>query len=241
MIVQFKWVLGMIKTYFGPMGASKTKTLLDEYEKIYFKDRILVFSPVKDDRFGVGKIKERDTILKDGSIIRGREIDSIAIEDFFEIEKHLSLTTKHVFIDEVNFFESEEDEDKGKTLYELEKRRYESMRLLLKLSLEKKINFYLFGLNLTAEMMPYGLMPAAIAYSTEPPEVLSAECIDCGDIAHYTFYIPFEKETNVIGADDYCALCGPCHFKWEGIYKELKSENNLEEYFRLAKVLKPYK
>lgn len=230
----------MIKTYYGPMGASKTKTLLDIVNKdIYLKDRILVFSPSKDVRFGVGKIKERDIIDKEGNIIKGREIDSIIINDIFEIEQHLTITTKHVFIDEINFFESEEDEEKGITVKELERRRYESMRLLLKLCLDKKINFYLFGLNLTAEMIPYGLMPAAIVFSTEPPEQLYAECVDCGDPARYTFYIPVEKETNVVGDDLYCALCGPCHFKWENKYQELKSQNNLDEYFRLAKVLKP--
>ena len=230
----------MIKVYYGPMGASKTKTLLDIVNKgIYLKDRILIFSPSKDNRFGVGKIKERDVINQAGEIVKGREIDSIIIDDIFEIEKHLSLTTKHVFIDEVNFFESEEDKEKGITLAQLEKRRFESMRLILKLSLEKKINFYMFGLNLTAEMIPYGLMPTAMAFSTEPPEQLYAECVDCADPARYSFYIPYDKETNVPGADDYCALCGPCHFKWENIYKSLKSEDNLEEYFRLAKVLKP--
>lgn len=219
----------MIKTFFGPMGASKTKTLLDTYEKIYFKDRILAFSPAKDDRFGAGTIQDRD----------GRKIEAIAIKDIFEIEKHLTKATKHVFIDEVNFFESEENLAAGISLYELEKRRYESMRLILSLALREKIVFYIFGLNLTAEMIPYGLMPAAMTYADERTE-LFAECADCGDEkAKFTYYIPFEKETNVVGLADYCALCGDCHFKWENIYHELKAKNNLEEYFKMSDILRP--
>ena len=219
----------MIKVFFGPMGASKTKTLLDMHEAIYFKDRIMAFSPARDNRFGVGLIQDRDS----------RKIEATIIDDIFQIEKHLAQTTKHVFIDEVNFFESEENISKGISLYELEQRRYQSMRLLLSFSLYEKINFYLFGLNLTAEMIPYGLMPAAIAFADERHE-LFAECADCGDEkAKFTYYIPFEKGTNVIGADDYCALCGQCHYKWEKIYKELKEKNDLAQYFEFAKILKP--
>ena len=177
----------MIRTYFGPMGAKKTKTLLDLRDEVYFKERVLVFSPVKDDRFGIGKIKDRDR--------KRKKVDAIPIEDIFDIENHLKRGTKYIFIDEVNFFESEEKLDKGIDLYELEKRRYESMRLILKLSLEKRINFNMFGLNLTAEMIPYGLMPAALAYADERKE-LFAECAECGDShAKFTYYIPYEKDT----------------------------------------------
>lgn len=218
----------MIKTYFGPMGAAKSKTLLDLYEKIYFKNRILVFTPTKDDRFGVGVIQDRT----------GRKIEAIAIDDIFEIEKYLTDKTKNIFIDEVNFFESEIDEKRNITLMDLEERRNQSMNYLLELSLKKNINIYLFGLNLTAEKRPYGLMSTAIHYADEREE-LFAECTDCGDHkAKFTYYIPYEKDTNVIGAADYCALCGSCHLKWTKLYHQLKKEKKLDEYKKKSEVLR---
>ena len=237
----------MIRVYFGPMGARKTGQLIDDYEKIeenvYYKGRILVFSPKRDNRFGIGKIKERDIVEKDGNKILGREIDSIAIEDIFEMKKHLDTQKrryKNIFIDELNFFESEPNKEKRITLRNLEKRRFESMKIILELSLKNKIDFHLYGLNLTAEMHPYGLMATAITFA-DPNErhELFAQCADCMDIARYTYYIPYEKGTNVIGANDYCALCGPCHLEWSELYKSNKHRGTLDEYYSEAKMLKP--
>lgn len=218
----------MIRTYFGPMGAAKTKTLLDLYEDIYFKDRVLVFTPTKDDRFGMGVIQDRT----------GRKIDAIAIEDIFAIKEHITEHTKNIFIDEVNFFESEENKDKGIVMSDLEERRYDSMNYLLHLSINNKVNIYLFGLNLTAEKRPYGLMSAAINYADERVE-LFAECSDCGDSeAKFTYYIPYEKDTNVVGAADYCALCGACHMKWTNTYHALKQAGKLGEYKKKSDILR---
>jgi len=211
------------------MGSGKTKKLLEMYDGIYRKDLIKVFSHGIDDRFGKGVIKGRNG---------GAKLKSIILQELFGFEKYLDEKTKHVFIDEVNFFESEEDLEKGINLIKLEKRRHKTMRILLTLAVERKINFNLFGLNLTAEKIPYGLMGTAMHYSSEKHE-LFAECAECGDEkAQFTFYIPYEKQTNVVGADDYCALCGLCWFKWEENFKYYRDQDNLEEYFRLAKVLK---
>ena len=224
----------MIKTYFGPMGSGKTKTLVELYNNIYFKDKVQVFAPKMDDRFGVGVIQDRNDT--DGS----RKIYATPIDDIFQIEGFLQPTTKKVFIDEINFLESEENPEKGIDLRILEKRRYESMRLILKLAQERKIAFYLFGLNLTAEMKPYGLMPIAMAYADDRIE-LFAECADCGEVARFSYYIPYEKGTNAVGAEDYCALCAKCHFEWESRFKQYKAANQIEEYLNLAKALKPNK
>ena len=212
----------MIKVYFGPMGSGKTEILIKEYNKIYLKNKTQVFSPKLDNRFGIGNIRDR----------KGNKISSEAIDNIFEIPNLLKSTTKHVFIDEANFFESAEDLEKNITQMDLEQRRYDSIRLLLEISLEKNIDFNIFGLNLTAEMKPYGIMPLAIAFADERHE-LKAECIDCGAEAKYTYYIPGHKTTNVIGADDYCAVCGSCHLKWTKLLNK-----NPDKYKKLSDQLR---
>ena len=223
----------MIKTYFGPMGSGKTKIALDlfkKFEKNYYKNRTMFFSPKKDNRHGVGIIKDRST---------NREVKSIAIDDVLEIENYLTPTTTRVFIDEVNFFESEVSRKKGiNSVKQLEIRRRDRMRWMLQTSLEKRIEFYLFGLNLTAELMPYGLMSTAINMAQEKHQ-LYAECAGCiVDKAEYSYFIPYVKRTNKIGDHDYCAMCFHCYLKWGNMFKDLK-ENNLGEYFKEAKILKP--
>jgi len=242
----------MIITKYGGMGAGKTGTLITDKEKIendvYHKGRILVFSPKIDVRFGVGKIKERDHITEEGIVIpnTGREIESIPIESIFEMDEYLaSQKTKYkryrdIFIDEMNFFESEPNEEKGIDLKELELRRNESIKIILERSLKDKVDFHLYGLNLTAEMHPYGLMAVAIAFTKPKNQYeLFAECADCLRKARYTYYIPYEKGTNVFGANDYCAMCGTCHFKWRDEFLEAKKQNKLDEYFMRATALKP--
>ena len=218
-----------IKTFFGPMGSGKTKKLLEMYESIYRKDLVKIFSCGIDDRWGKGVIKSRDGKLK---------LNSIVLHDLFLLLQHLDENTKHVFVDEVNFFFSEENPEKGIDAIALERSRHQMMKILLALAKEREINFNLFGLNLTAEKKSYGFMGTAMHYSEK--HELFAECACCGnEKAQFTFYIPYEKKVNVVGADDYCALCGLCWFKWEENFKWHKSQNNLDEYFKLAKVLKP--
>ena len=225
-----------ITAYYGPMGARKTGKLLDLMTNRYTKDFAQAFSPSTDNRFGHGIIKERDNI-ETGE--KGREVPSIIIDDVFQIEKHLQALklVRHLFIDEVNFFESDPIKS-GMSEEELKVRRSESMRYLLRLTEEHKKRIYLFGLDLTAEMEPYGLMGTALSFPITK-EGFVAECVSCGDPARFTYYIPYEKETNVPGADDYCAMCHGCHIEWSELYKKHKEIGTIREYYRLAKRLKP--
>ena len=222
-----------IKAIYGPMGSGKTKKLIDDYHDSYLKDITKVFSPARNTRDGEGKPKERADLEKG---ILGREIDAIKIKDLFEIDKHLKEFTKRILIDETNFFESDHIE-MGISLEELLNRRAQAMDYLESLARQRK-NINIYGLNITAEKQPYGMMGHALALSISKEE-LKAQCVSCGDPAIYTYFIPFEKPTNVVGEHNYCAMCEFCHTEWGQRFQEGKEAQNLDDYYLAAVRLKP--
>lgn len=169
----------MIKLYTGPMFSGKSYELLKEYEKKFHKDKILMFKPKIDTR-DYGVIKTRNN----------KEVPAILISDLNEIYKYLSDKITTIFIDEANFIEG-------------------NIEVLIDLSIDKDLDIYIAGLNLTSELKPFGLMPQIMAISDEIV-YLYASCNECNRDASYTYYNGTKDDDILVGNDNYTALCSKC-------------------------------
>ena len=83
----------MITIFTGPMFSGKSNRLIDEYEKFYNKEDILVLKPVKDTRT-TSKIRARG---------RNIDIQAISIKDLSDIYNIISSDkykdNRAIFID----------------------------------------------------------------------------------------------------------------------------------------------
>ena len=226
--------MSKVVVHIGPMGSGKSSALVNDYNEKYYDYQKVAFTS--------------DINSRDGSFIKSRTqnpIKAVPINesDFIglvtggksKIRDSISYQTRNVFFDELNFYFSEPNEEKGLTNENLPIVKKLVMDSLVTFALENDINLHFSGLSKTAEREPYGLMATAIHYGSIT--VHSAQCTDCGRDAGETLYIPIEKETNVPGADDYCAVCLPCHIKWVKMYDKYKKDDSLDSYYSEAKKL----
>lgn len=172
----------MIKVFTGPMFSGKSSLLVEEYNKIWNKAKVVCFKPDNDTR-DHGVIKTRNF---------GNGISSICITDLKEIKKHINKNIRTIFIDEIQFI-------KG------------NARDLLDLSLKKGIDIYVAGLNMTSEQESFGIMPYVLAAADEIT-VVKGVCFDCNKPnASYTYYEKNDKTNEIlIGSDGYIPLCATC-------------------------------
>lgn len=127
----------MIKVYTGTMFSGKSTRLIEEYNKIEDKNKIMCFKPSKDDReFGV--IRARNV---------NKVISSIVIKKFEDILEHIDDNIEYIFIDEVQFV-------KG------------NFEVLTELSLIG-FTIYIAGLKQTSDLTPFGIMPYVLAIADE--------------------------------------------------------------------------
>ena len=169
----------MIKVYTGPMFSGKSDELLKEYDKKYHKSKILLFKPKIDTR-DYGLIKTRND----------KEVEAILINDLSDIYNYLSDKITTIFIDEANFMKGNID-------------------VLIDLSINKDLDIFIAGLNLTSELKPFGIMPEIMAISDEIV-LLHASCNDCNRDASYTYYNGSKDSDILVGNDNYIALCPKC-------------------------------
>ena len=173
----------MITIFTGPMFSGKSNRLIDEYEKFYNKENILVLKPVKDTRT-TSKIRARG---------RNIDIQAISIKDLSDIYNIISSDkykdNRVIFIDEAQFITGD-------------------VSVILDLSLHD-FDFYIAGLNLTSEQKPFGIMPNLIAIA-DKVEFLKAKCSRCNKDASYTHcVVPKDKEI-LVGSNEYIPLCRDC-------------------------------
>ena len=170
----------MIKTFVGPMFSGKTALLVNQYNSILNKDTIECFKPAFDKR-DMGIIKSRD--YNEG-------IAAICINDLSDIYYYLENYTKTIFIDEAQMLTGD-------------------VSVLLDLSINKNIDIYCAGLNMTSEQKPFGIMPNIMAVSNFI-EVIAGKCFDCNKPALYTYY-EGKKDTDIlVGNANYFSLCSDC-------------------------------
>lgn len=127
----------MIKVYTGPMFSGKSDAILNDYDHIYHKSKILLFKPKIDTRdFGVVRTRNN------------KEVPAILIKDLKEIYNHLEDKITTIFLDEANFIEGD-------------------VSILIDLSIKRDLDIYISGLNLTSELKPFGIMPEIMAIADE--------------------------------------------------------------------------
>ena len=169
----------MIKTFTGPMFSGKTTALLSTYFNMWNKKGILTFKP---------KMDTRDDGIKSRNF--EENISAIEIEDLSEIEKYLKKSTKTIFIDEANFLKGD-------------------VSVLVNISVDKNIDIYISGLNMTSEQKPFGIMPDILAIS-DYIEISKSYCTICNREASYTYFEGNKNDDIVVGDSGYISLCEEC-------------------------------
>lgn len=86
------------------------------------------------------------------------------------------------------------------------------VKLLLNLSLKYNYNIYIAGLNLTTELVPFGIIPEILAISDNIYKLHSV-CYYCGKSADYTKCLADKSSDILVGSDEYLPVCKDCLFK----------------------------
>ncbi len=125
-------------------------------------------------------------------------IEAYCINDLSEI---LSFDAQDYFIDEIQFLKGD-------------------VRVIQDLANEGK-NFYIAGLDMTAEGKPFAIMQDVLCIATSVDK-RKAICVDCKcGYANHSYHLGAKKEDVLIGDKEYIPLCGPC---WAKRMKMRKNE-----------------
>lgn len=169
----------MIKTFTGPMFSGKTSALLTTYFNMWNKTNIMCFKP---------RMNVRDDGIKSKNI--KENVPAIEIEDLSEILNHIKKNTRTIFIDEANFLTGD-------------------VGILTELSIDKNIDIYIAGLNMTSEQKPFGVMPYILAIS-DYIEISKSYCTICNREASFTYFEGNKNSDIVVGDSGYISLCEDC-------------------------------
>lgn len=172
----------MIEVITGSMFSGKTSELIRQIRVVRRGGKqAIIFKPEIDNRYSEDCVVTHD---KD-------EEKSTSVKNAFEILKHLPKEKIVVGIDEVQFFDS----SLLNVLKELNKQGY---RIIVA------------GLDMDYNQEPFGIMPALLAIASEVTK-LKAICSVCGEpTAMYSIRKTDEKETVLVGAEQYRAICENC-------------------------------
>ena len=169
----------MIKTFTGPMFSGKTSALLTVYFNMWNKKNIMCFKP---------KMNTRDDGIKSKNI--RENVPAIEIEDLSEIPKLLKKNTRTIFIDEANFLTGD-------------------VSILTDLNINKNVDIYIAGLNMTSEQKPFGIMPDILAIS-DYIEISKSYCTICNRESSYTYFEGNKNDDIEVGDSGYISLCEEC-------------------------------
>ena len=169
----------MIKTFTGHMFSGKTTALLSTYFKMLNKKNIMCFKP---------RINTRDDGIKSKDI--KDNVDAILIDNLSDILGYIKKNTRTIFIDEGNFLKGD-------------------VSVLTNLSIDKNIDIYVCGLNMTSEQKPFGIMPNILSVSDEI-EICKGYCTECNRPASYTYFEGGKNKDIVVGDSGYITLCEGC-------------------------------
>lgn len=180
---------GWIEVICGSMFCGKTEELLRRVRRAAIaKQRIQVFKPSVDHRYGITRVASHN----------GLAWDSEAVADSAAILDRIKPETTVVAIDEAQFFDSNLIE----VCNELARR---------------ELRVIAAGLDLDFRGEPFGPMPALMAQA-EQVDKLHAICVICGALASRSQRLidgkpaRFDDPLIVIGAaETYEARCRDCH------------------------------
>lgn len=172
----------MIRSYTGPMFCDKSACLIEIYKRIWNKNVCAVFKPKIDTRDGE-KLKSKK--------YPDVEIPAIFVDSIEEIQKTiLEGGYKTVLIDEAEFLTGDAS-------------------VLVDLSVMLGVDFYIAGLNMTSEQVPFGIMPNILSVSDEI-NIIHGFCEDCNKPSVYSYSLNEEKKDAILVGDNYISLCPEC-------------------------------
>jgi thymidine kinase len=180
---------GSLEVICGSMFSGKTEELLRRLRRAAIaKQKIQVFKPQLDDRYGLERVTSHD----------GLHIDAQAVSTAREILDLLSPDTTVVGIDEAQFFD------------------WEIANVIQDMA-ESGVRVIATGLDMDFRGEPFGPMPILLAQA-ETVDKVRAICVLCGDVASRTQRLvngraaAFDDPIIVVGArESYEARCRACH------------------------------
>ena len=179
--------MGKLVIYTGPMKGGKTTALLDKYNN----EKYSYDFPEKLMLFKPiidDRFSKHNVVTRDGKMLSCTNVATI--DDILNMSERYDK----FFIDEFQFLTGDIDR-------------------LIELSLFDK-EFYIAGLNLTAERQPFGLMTKLFPYATEI-YLLYGNCDNCGALGEgiYTYFKGEKKQDILVGEENYMCVCSSCYNK----------------------------
>ena len=147
--------MGKITTISGPMYAGKTTKLIEMYHKEQDESKIVI-KPKIDTRYSISHV-----VSHNKEMINAESINSI--EELIQKTEKI----KHLFIDEIQFFD------------------LEIAKVLCKMAVDGK-KIYVSGLNFDFRGNPFETVKFMLEHS-DNIEMLEGECAKCNNTSSYTF------------------------------------------------------
>lgn len=152
-----KHTTGLIEVITGSMFSGKTDELIRRLRRARIaRQKVQVFKPVIDNRYGVQKVKSH----------AGNEFDAMPVHSSADINQNLEADTAVVAIDEAQFFD-------------------EGIVDVAQGMASRGIRVLVAGLDTDFRGEPFGVMPTFMAIA-ERVDKLQAICMVCGEPASRT-------------------------------------------------------
>lgn len=173
---------GWIEIIAGGMFSGKSEELIRRLRRaVIARQRVQVFKPCIDDRFGEAEVVSRDE----------RRLKAISVGTANELLARVEIGVQVVGIDEVQFF------DAG------------IVDVCMQLA-DAGIRVIAAGLDQDYVRRPFGPMPALLAVAEEVSK-MHAVCVRCRGAAHYSQRVSGGDAQVEVGDSSYEARCRPCY------------------------------
>ena len=172
---------GWIEIIAGGMFSGKSEELIRRLRRaVIARQRVQVFKPIIDDRFGTEDIVSRDD----------RRLKASPVATSNELLSRVEIGVQVVGIDEVQFF------DAG------------VVDVCMQLA-DAGIRVVAAGLDQDYMRRPFGPMPALLSVAEEVSK-MHAVCVRCRGAAHYSQRVSGGDAQVEVGDSSYEARCRPC-------------------------------
>ncbi len=173
---------GSIEIIAGGMFSGKSEELIRRMRRsVIARQRVQVFKPVIDDRFGIDEVVSRDD----------RRLKAQSVGNSAELLARVEIGVQVVGIDEVQFF------DAG------------IVDVCMQLA-DAGIRVIAAGLDQDYMRRPFGPMPALLSVAEEVSK-MHAVCVRCRGAAHYSQRVSGGDAQVEVGDSAYEARCRACY------------------------------
>jgi thymidine kinase len=182
---------GWIEIIAGGMFSGKSEELIRRLRRaVIARQRVQVFKPIIDDRFGTADIVSRDD----------RRLKALSVGTSNELLARVEIGVQVVGIDEVQFF------DAG------------VVDVCMQLA-DAGIRVIAAGLDQDYMRRPFGPMPALLAVAEEVSK-MHAVCVRCRGAAHYSQRVSGGDAQVEVGDSSYEARCRSCFESYKALQQE---------------------